>query len=490
MSTLEKRSCWTGTVAEVDQDEVFPSSSCGPEGQDPRIEVDRRERAQGGCSLCRSWGQGRVQRCLRRPARDDLGIARVFICQVSESDHGQDTRPRQAPQGDPQHPQDHADDGADRHGALQEGARPRHRGGGVHAQDRRAGRRPQRQRGQRHAPAAGEARDRSRTACCWSSAPTAACAAATTRPSCARPSARIRQIQADGHQPCTWNCPASGPSPTSATSGIAAEQTYTHFEDKPSFDEVEELANRYIADYIAGKIDRVEVAYMKFLNAARQAPVVETLLPLSAGTESGTRSTGPRRRYRPNRSSTSSCRAPRDILEELLPVSFKVRLFKCFLDAAVSEQIARRVAMKAATENAGDMIKTLTRQYNRARQAQITKEIAEVIGGAEAPEIANCNTPKGANLWLPQRQTVNRPANRAGDRLDVRRRVRRGPSARIYNAVKVDSEYKGVHDPPDRRGAAAPRRQPRPLRRARLDRRPGPRHEGGRYRQTGAGARR
>ena len=72
------------------------------------------------------------------------------------------------------------------------------------------------------------------------------------------------------------------------------------------------------------------------------------------------------------------------ILEEILPVSFKVRLFKCFLDAAVSEQIARRVAMKAATENAEDMIKSLTRLYNRARQAQITKEIAEIIGGAEA----------------------------------------------------------------------------------------------------------
>ncbi|MCC6420136.1 MAG: F0F1 ATP synthase subunit gamma, partial [Gemmataceae bacterium] len=72
------------------------------------------------------------------------------------------------------------------------------------------------------------------------------------------------------------------------------------------------------------------------------------------------------------------------ILEEILPVSFRVRLFKCFLDAAVSEQIARRVAMKAATESAGDMIKSLTRQYNRARQAQITKELAEIIGGAAA----------------------------------------------------------------------------------------------------------
>ena len=65
-------------------------------------------------------------------------------------------------------------------------------------------------------------------------------------------------------------------------------------------------------------------------------------------------------------------------------MSFKARLFKCFLDAAVSEQIARRVAMKAATENAADLIKMITRQYNRARQAKITKEISELIGGAEA----------------------------------------------------------------------------------------------------------
>ena len=63
--------------------------------------------------------------------------------------------------------------------------------------------------------------------------------------------------------------------------GVKADKTFTHFEDKPRFDEVEELADRYIADFISGKVDRVEVAYMKFVNAARQAPVVETLLPLS-----------------------------------------------------------------------------------------------------------------------------------------------------------------------------------------------------------------
>ena len=67
-----------------------------------------------------------------------------------------------------------------------------------------------------------------------------------------------------------------------------------------------------------------------------------------------------------------------------MPTSFKVRLFKCFLDAAVSEQIARMVAMKAATENADAMIGNLSMAYNRARQGQITGELLEIIGGAEA----------------------------------------------------------------------------------------------------------
>ena len=162
--------------------------------------------------------------------------------------------------------------------------------------------------------------------------------------------------------------------------GIPAEATYTHFEEKPKFDEVDELASAYLADYIAGKIDRVEVAYMKFITAARQMPVVETLLPLSSAAPDPMKGAAPK----PEQVDYEFLPSAKDILEELLPVSFKVRLFKCFLDAAVSEQIARRVTMKAATENADDMIKMLTRQYNRARQAQITKEIAEVIGGAEA----------------------------------------------------------------------------------------------------------
>jgi F-type H+-transporting ATPase subunit gamma len=160
--------------------------------------------------------------------------------------------------------------------------------------------------------------------------------------------------------------------------GQKAAQTYTQFEDKPTFDEVRAVADRYLAAYVAGEVDRVQVAYMKFFSAGRQAPVVETLLPL----EPPPRAAGQEEKE----VEYEFLPGARDILEELLPESFRVRLFQCFLDAAVSEQIARRVTMKAATENADDMIKSITQHYNRVRQAQITKEIAEVIGGAAALE--------------------------------------------------------------------------------------------------------
>jgi F-type H+-transporting ATPase subunit gamma len=156
---------------------------------------------------------------------------------------------------------------------------------------------------------------------------------------------------------------------------------YTQFEDKPAFEQVEPIADKYVRMYVAGEVDQVQVAYMKFLNAARQVPVVETFLPLAsvgiADPKAKPKKAGPLVEYEFIPSGT-------EILEAIVPAAFKQRLFKAFLDAAVSEQIARRVAMKAATENASDLIKSLTQKYNRARQAKITKEISELIGGAEA----------------------------------------------------------------------------------------------------------
>ncbi len=157
--------------------------------------------------------------------------------------------------------------------------------------------------------------------------------------------------------------------------------TYINFEDKPKFDEVEPLADKFIREFVAGNVDAVDVAYMKFLNPARQFPVVETILPFAKPNDSSASAV-----KKHDNTSYEFLPSAEDILAEILPQAFKASLFKCFLDAAVSEQIGRRVTMKAATENADDMIKAISLLYNRARQAQITKEISEIIGGAAALE--------------------------------------------------------------------------------------------------------
>jgi F-type H+-transporting ATPase subunit gamma len=158
---------------------------------------------------------------------------------------------------------------------------------------------------------------------------------------------------------------------------IIPNETFTKFEDKPSFDEIEVLAQRYLDEYITGNLDRLDIAYTRFEGLARQIATVETILPLAALGEADAAAAQSDVAYEFMPSAQS-------ILEEIVPTSFKVKLFKCFLDAAVSEQVARMVAMKAATENADKIIKQLTMTYNRARQSQITGEIMEVLGGVEA----------------------------------------------------------------------------------------------------------
>jgi F-type H+-transporting ATPase subunit gamma len=163
---------------------------------------------------------------------------------------------------------------------------------------------------------------------------------------------------------------------------VKIDERYTHFEDKPAFEEVNLLATRYLDEFVTGRLDRLDVAYTKFFSSSKQQAVVETLLPLAdfEGSEDveegGTEHIGEMMyEFLPSAAS---------ILDEVVPTSFKVKLFKCFLDAAVSEQIARMVSMKAATENADEMIGMLSTAYNRARQGQITGELLEIIGGAEA----------------------------------------------------------------------------------------------------------
>ena|SRR5690349_5371183 len=155
-----------------------------------------------------------------------------------------------------------------------------------------------------------------------------------------------------------------------------AEQT-SGIGDRPRFEQVEPIANALMDRFIRGEIASVHVAYMKFLSAGQQRPVVVQLLPLKPEGAEGAEAGPPPVEY-------EFSPDPRQLLDELLPATVRVRLFQAFNDAAVSEQVARMVAMKAATDAAGDMIKSLTREYNRARQTQITMELLDIVGGANA----------------------------------------------------------------------------------------------------------
>ena len=155
---------------------------------------------------------------------------------------------------------------------------------------------------------------------------------------------------------------------------------YVHFGDKPSYQDVETLANRFIDDYAAARTDRVIVVYQRYVSAGVQRPWADVLLPLTPRqADPGAAATAPRTRadyvYSPS---------AEELLRELLPAYFKTTLYHVFLENVVGEHRARMVAMKNATDNAEEMSRILTRKYNRARQSQITSEISEIISGAAA----------------------------------------------------------------------------------------------------------
>jgi F-type H+-transporting ATPase subunit gamma len=146
------------------------------------------------------------------------------------------------------------------------------------------------------------------------------------------------------------------------------------FGDKPQFAQVEALANRLIGEFTEGKFDAVHVVYMRFISNARQVAESMQLLPLAAPQASGASSNY---EFSPS--------GP-EILSDLLPKSVVVSLFQAFNDAAVSEHVMRMVSMKSATDNAAGLVRTIRRNYNRARQARITTELTEIVAGAAALE--------------------------------------------------------------------------------------------------------
>jgi F-type H+-transporting ATPase subunit gamma len=163
--------------------------------------------------------------------------------------------------------------------------------------------------------------------------------------------------------------------------GYSIKAAYIGMSDTPSYEDAREVAGAVMAAYEAGEADIVEVAYTQFLSAATQRPVLRRLLPVERPDGNGEATQGS------EGSETAYEFEPEDptaILDKLLPRYVEARLFAAMLDASASEHAARQRAMKAATDNADDLIKTLSRVANRARQAEITTEIMEIVGGAEA----------------------------------------------------------------------------------------------------------
>jgi F-type H+-transporting ATPase subunit gamma len=142
--------------------------------------------------------------------------------------------------------------------------------------------------------------------------------------------------------------------------------------DKPSAQHGGELVDAMMKDFIDRKLDAVYVVYAKYNSPLSTPPVAERVLPVTPPARKG-----PARDYLlfPN---------AEVILSELLPLYVRNAIYRALVETVAGEQGARRTAMKAATDNAGEILNVLRRTYNRARQAQITQEIAEIVGGAEA----------------------------------------------------------------------------------------------------------
>ncbi|MDP2233263.1 MAG: ATP synthase F1 subunit gamma [Actinomycetota bacterium] len=162
--------------------------------------------------------------------------------------------------------------------------------------------------------------------------------------------------------------------------GIEPIAAYRDLSDKPTFTDAKSIAAHVIEPFAEEQIDAVYVAFNRFKNVAEQKPEVHQLLPIE-------------RRVVEEAAEVSDVSAEytfepdaESVLVRLLPTYVETLIYRALMESAASEHGARRTAMKSATDNASEMITTLTRSYNRARQASITNEIAEIVGGAAALE--------------------------------------------------------------------------------------------------------
>ncbi len=154
------------------------------------------------------------------------------------------------------------------------------------------------------------------------------------------------------------------------------EHAWLNVTDLPVYADARMIANVLLNDYVEGSVDSVEVFTTRYVSALTQMPIHRTLLPIVAPETDGDEEAVP--------IGYSFEPSPEEILNRLLPRYLEGSIFGILLDASASEHAARRRAMKAATENAEELTRILTRGANQARQAEITTEISEIVGGAVA----------------------------------------------------------------------------------------------------------
>ncbi len=152
------------------------------------------------------------------------------------------------------------------------------------------------------------------------------------------------------------------------------------FFDRLAYSHAQELSSELMKSYLEGEVDEVHLLYNEFRSVAVQRVKRERLLPIEAGVEAGADSHAEGAAagdyiYEPN---------PEAILAALLPRHVTTQVYRALMESAAGEQGARMTAMESATKNAKEMIGVLTIQYNKARQERITKELLDIVGGAEA----------------------------------------------------------------------------------------------------------
>ena len=164
--------------------------------------------------------------------------------------------------------------------------------------------------------------------------------------------------------------------------GVPMRGSWQGFSEVPPYDKAEEIGRTLIEDFAAAEIDELHCAYTQFESAFRLRATAQRLLPIAPEDVAPTTPGAVAAEYlfEPE---------PAEILDHLLPQYVITKVYSALLESAASENAARRRAMKAATDNAEDLIKLLSRQANRARQDEITTEILEIVGGAEALSAAS-----------------------------------------------------------------------------------------------------